>query len=875
MNRIIRTSYMIILISLLLVAGIFAVYELSRNYNIEQYDVINVEMKKNDSFIADSKECGISLYETSDIELISVDSNGKIQALKEGTANLLVRNTEHEICKIYEIKIKKEEQKIAEYEMIQLIIDIESISVIEGETKKIEYTILPKNTEFGLIWLSEDESKVIVSNDGTIKGISSGKTKIQIIDNNSVVMKEIEVTIKENKDPIVKEVVEEKYIKFLKTSVYLEINENYKIEYITKGIGENIKWESNNKEIAEINNGLVKTKEVGTVSITAFSSDGKNSATIVIYVQNKEKIQSVSIEKNLQLLVGGESKLIATVSPETASQKNITWISSNTKIITVDSDGLVKAVSAGQATITAKTTNEKVAICTVTVSDVPTPPVVTDKIPPTANYGVKGGNYNINQIVTITANDTGGSGFAYMHVHVFKNNQIVDSKSKQNITNTTFTVNLDSDGYWIIYTKVYDKAGNLIKQEPIAEEWYYQRYGIDKTVASVGIGQTIPLNLNVIVDNAKVTNLSWSSSNVNATVDQTGKVTGKNRGVAIITAKSGNVIKEVLIGIGLLSDINSTTVGIVKRAGLSGYGITNANFTRSTNIINTNSSLTVYQRDFLEKYLTQKIEEVGSANSRGGLNYSSPKGKKEGTRAGAVAAARFLAFEFPYRIPYANTDDQKKVQPNIRGDLGSYYDFAASYATPMVIKNTYGYKLNIHDANNNSTGLGCWGCATGIDDYKYDWNGSKVDAFVSYHGLHCATYVMWSMYNGGLNVTLDMKTRNNNILLNYGNGYLTSQLSSNVIAFNNNMDWNKVKVGDLIYRSGHIGMIIGIDKANGHMYVGHQVGNADHTEDGIHVDRLNYKKAQDPNDQWASKWEYIVLMDGVYERDGYVTDMWK
>jgi len=80
-----------------------------------------------------------------------------------------------------------------------------------------------------------------------------------------------------------------------------------------------------------------------------------------------EQAESIALNKTeLTLEVGAEETLTATVSPETAVDKTVTWTSSAPEVASVDG-GKVTAKAAGSAMITAKTSNEKSATCTVTV----------------------------------------------------------------------------------------------------------------------------------------------------------------------------------------------------------------------------------------------------------------------------------------------------------------------------------------------------------------------------------------------------------------------------------------------------------------------------------------------------------------------------
>ena len=77
-------------------------------------------------------------------------------------------------------------------------------------------------------------------------------------------------------------------------------------------------------------------------------------------------VTSVALNKeSTELTLGSTESLTASVSPENATDKTVTWTSSNTDVATVN-NGLVSAITAGEAVITAKA-GSKTATCTVTV----------------------------------------------------------------------------------------------------------------------------------------------------------------------------------------------------------------------------------------------------------------------------------------------------------------------------------------------------------------------------------------------------------------------------------------------------------------------------------------------------------------------------
>ena len=82
-------------------------------------------------------------------------------------------------------------------------------------------------------------------------------------------------------------------------------------------------------------------------------------------------VTGVTLNKaTITLLVGGSETLTATVAPKDAANKKVAWKSSDAAVATVDANGKVTGVKAGEATITVTTEDGgKTATCKVTVSD--------------------------------------------------------------------------------------------------------------------------------------------------------------------------------------------------------------------------------------------------------------------------------------------------------------------------------------------------------------------------------------------------------------------------------------------------------------------------------------------------------------------------
>ncbi|MGN0470008.1 MAG: alpha-amylase family glycosyl hydrolase, partial [Acutalibacteraceae bacterium] len=132
-----------------------------------------------------------------------------------------------------------------------------------------------------------------------------------------------------------------------------------------------VSWTTSNASVATVAGGNITGVSKGTATITAKTSNGLTATVKVTVVDNPDIIRPTGItldKKSLSLIEGASEKLTATVAPANATNKKVTWTSSDTSIATVDGLGNVKAVLEGTATITAETINGYKATATVTVT---------------------------------------------------------------------------------------------------------------------------------------------------------------------------------------------------------------------------------------------------------------------------------------------------------------------------------------------------------------------------------------------------------------------------------------------------------------------------------------------------------------------------
>ena len=215
-----------------------------------------------------------------------------------------------------------------------------------------------------------------------------------------------------------------------------------------------IEWSSSDNTIATVDEtGKVIAQKEGTVDIVAKSkSNSEKTATCKITIEPANvPVESISLDTTEETIKeDGNIQLTATVTPDNATNKNVSWESSNTSVAIVDNTGYVTAKSKGTATITATTEDGgKTATATITVKK-----EITDEQGPTI-VSIKGekdseGNYK----VIIKATDESGI-------------------EKVSVSGRDITDTKDTDGnYYFMPTKngiykieVYDTEGNKTEQD--------------------------------------------------------------------------------------------------------------------------------------------------------------------------------------------------------------------------------------------------------------------------------------------------------------------------------------------------------------------------------------------------------------------------
>ncbi len=380
------------------------------------------------------------------------------------------------------------------------------------------------------------------------------------------------------------------------------------------------------------------------------------------------------------------------------------------------------------------------------------------------------------------------------------------SKAVQSIDQSTWQTVQDgvaqfpdvAAGQYYVFTK-YENDSNASPQPVEVSEILSIALNAEATYLPVS-GSTA-LQAEVVTLGLASQAVTWISSAPEvATVDAYGNVTAVSEGQATITATASNGFSTSAVA--TVSDlyqapqIDNQKPSIATRA-----------FTEKEN-------------DLLDEILANQIAKAGY-----------------GTRAGVVAAARFLSLEFSWFIPYFSENgrlNNHSVAEYVDGE-GRYYH-----------QGLFLHESRFRDLKASLAGPAVWG------ETLYSTQTGTYNP----NGLNCSGYVAWCLLNGGFDVG-DAGSGNfveyNDDLCDLGERIaLTEELMAS----------DRVKVGDLIGLDGHIGIIIGLDEEN--------IYFAEAWQNGLHVDVYERYTAV----AHTGIYTWIVLMDEVYGEDGNLTEMW-
>ncbi len=294
-------------------------------------------------------------------KVATVSADGVIKAVAPGTCKIVVttRDTgKKAVCKV----------TVTETPVKRVKLNRSTLSLTIGKTYNLKATTVPSYaTNQKVTWTTSNKKIVRVAKNGKIRAVGAGTATITVITDDGGRRATCTVTVKRPKIQSldVEETTMEMGLGTKKAIVLYPIP--------STASKTKVKYSSSNKSVAKVNSkGVVTAVGEGTAIITIKPNDGGNgkSTMVVVKVERKDVI-GIRLDRSLMTMnVGNTQKLNATLLPEDATNKSVTWSSSNTNVCTVDGKGNVKAVGTGTCRITVQSNdpyNSARASCWVTV----------------------------------------------------------------------------------------------------------------------------------------------------------------------------------------------------------------------------------------------------------------------------------------------------------------------------------------------------------------------------------------------------------------------------------------------------------------------------------------------------------------------------
>lgn len=409
-------------------------------------------------------------------------------------------------------------------------------------------------------------------------------------------------------------------------------------------------------------------------SCTLFSFSSYAAATNIRMNISQATIQS-----------GGQYQLSAIITPSDAS-KSLRWTSSNPNVATVNNNGLVTGKSSGTSTITCITTDGSnlSAFCTITVAQLIT------SISMQGSLEMNTGNTYRLSVSISPASATGKSlkwNSSNGNVATVSSDGTVTAKSPGTANITCVT----TDG-----SKKSATCTVTVKQGVTG-------ITLNKTSATIGVGNSTQLTANVSPSNATNKSVKWSSSNTGvATVNGNGQVTGVGVGTTTITCRSsdGNATASCTVTVANVSSGNSGSSGNTSGTAKPNQGNQNnsspvspaPSLNSSENVINENipedvGEITELPEEELNKAIDDIFEddnENKSSENNGEKEYSidtmlKPKllqSKKENPLTISWSAVKgFSGYEIYVAIQKNKKDEISDDDYFFAGETtGSYYE---------------------------------------------------------------------------------------------------------------------------------------------------------------------------------------------------------
>ena len=448
---------------------------------------------------------------TSSDETVATVKDGKVTALKPGTVKITVKTEDGGKTAECQVTVVA---KV--YPVTGVTLDKTSAELTEGDELVLAATVSPANaTNKNVTWISSDETVATVK-DGKVTALKPGTVKITVKTSDGGKTAECQVTVVAKVYPVTGVTLD-------KTSAELTEGDELVLAATVSpanATNKNVTWISSDETVATVKDGKVTALKPGTAKITVKTEDGGKTAECTVQVKSKiikvESVEITSAPQDNTMTINDEFTFAVSVRPENATDKSVTWTSSNKSVLSVDADGKVKALAEGTSEITVKTTDGGFTDkCTVTVKK-PVVKVTAVEIisKPASNRMVLGDSFTfVAKVSPDNATDKTVK-WTSKNTNVLSINASTGEATTNNTGTATVVAECDSK-----------KAEVTISVVVPSGKVTGINLSIDKGVDYVRHGKTIQINADYSPSGAYPADGKWFSSNPElATVDANGLV---------------------------------------------------------------------------------------------------------------------------------------------------------------------------------------------------------------------------------------------------------------------------------------------------------------------------------------------------------------
>ena len=318
---------------------------------------VTLKVGKSYKFLATVKNTSDKVkWSVSDSNIASISSDGVVTAKHSGSTSITATvdgvSANAKVYVINEVVVEK-----------SISLNKSNMELLVGESQSISVNFNPSDTtDKSIVWTSSNES-IANYKGGLIVGYKEGKCTITATSKNGK-KASVNVTVKKNT------IVVTERIDVSETSISIPVGEKKNIIATVvpaNATSNKLTWTSSNEKVATVNNGLITAIKEGNCIVSVSNNAGKKVDIEVKVTVKGVPPTGVKLSKASATIMSTEKMtLSATVSPNNADNKTLTWSSSNKSVATVE-NGVITAKKSGTAKITAKTYNGKTATFNVTV----------------------------------------------------------------------------------------------------------------------------------------------------------------------------------------------------------------------------------------------------------------------------------------------------------------------------------------------------------------------------------------------------------------------------------------------------------------------------------------------------------------------------